>query len=219
MSQNLQAASQDNLMALQASMRYIRNPFGFNLKTSWNSEPVVFPGDGQWHGYVGPLAAHLVKHLKYAVINKLHDREVEKLRDAGQDKAVRKFHLPEGVKQKVHMAITGVADPTLSQTINDGEEDMDFSILSKEMSEITAEAHTANYAHSIAAVQAAAADQALSELNGLGEGEVGSVGGSLPMGTPVDPNAGSLPTQPVSQPQVLDVNSAPGGFAGLKELS
>lgn len=185
---------QDNLLALQNSARMIRNPFGFDFKTTWNSQEVKLPGDGNWYSFVGPLAAHVVKHLMQAVINKKHDIEVAKLRDAGQEKAARKFHLPEYFKNKVHVAITGYPDPKLGQDMGPDEYDIDFSELEKDMRTLEAEAAQAQYQVSAAPVQKAASEQAMAELGDIGAGQSGRVAGAVNMGGPVDPNAGALPT-------------------------
>jgi len=222
MPQAAYAVSPDNLLALQRSAKTIRNPFGFTLKQTWNSEPVEFPGDGKWRQYVGPLADHLVKHLKSAVLNRIHDQAVEKLRSEGLDKAARKYHVPEEIVSKVHMAITGLPDPKIGRKDEDAELlKMNLEELQKSMAQLEAEAAHANHTVSVAGIQQEAANKALSELSDLGSGQVGSVSGSFSMAKePIDPNAGSLPTQPLS-PATDNVVTPNNGaeFSGLKELS
>lgn len=128
--------STDNLLALQRSARPIRNPFGFNFETRWDGQSVVLEGDGKWHTYVGPLAAHIVRHLKMAVLYKYHDEQVERLRNAGDEKGARKYNVPIEIRNKVHLLITGEDDPELKGQEDTKQLEIDFSALQGEIKKI-----------------------------------------------------------------------------------
>ncbi len=197
---------EDNLLALQNSAKPIRNPFGFTFKTTWNSQPVELPSDGKWHTFVGRLADHIANRLWQKVTYKLHDREVSKLKIAGRDREARKFHLGDAMKNKVWMVITGQPHPKFKNGVLEAEPDMDFSELEKDMQAIDAQAILADQQTSVASVLQEASDAALRDLNMAGEGGATPQSihtqGSVNMGAPVDPNAGSLPTQAISSTDV-----------------
>lgn len=85
----------------------ICNPFGFDFTHSYNGKAVTLKGDGKTYQMVRALRDHMAKHLCSLIENRLHDEEVAKLRDAGNEKAARKYHNPKNVHDTVWAMITG----------------------------------------------------------------------------------------------------------------
>lgn len=194
----------EDLIALQKSAKPIRNPFGSDFKTTWNKVEVTLPADGKWHTFVGVLADHITRHLWMKVTYRLHDRETLKLKSAGRDRDARKFQLSDVMKNKVWMVITGQPHPKFKNgTIEpDNMDDIDFSILEKDMKEIDAQAVMAAQTTSVSEVLQQASDAALREIS-LAGGDSAHAQGSVNFGAPVDPNAGSLPVAPLASADSL----------------
>jgi len=217
---------QDNLLALQKSAKAIRNPFGTDFKCAWDGQPVVLPGDSKWRVFVGPLADHIAKRLYNLVTNAIHDREVLKLRDAGQDRAARKFSLSGAIKNKVWLAITGNSHPDYNGTEIDlsNREDMDFSVLEKDVKELNRKAEANTELTSVSHIIEQASNEALASL---GDAESATVSGSVNMGGPVAERE-NIPLQTLEQTEPINAateTSAPqpqavteDEFAELKTL-
>jgi len=199
----------DNLLAMQRSAKAIRNPFGFDFTCKWNGEPVVIPGDGNQYTFVGPLARHIIKHLKMAVLYRYHDEQVAKFKAAGKLEEARKYRNSEALVNKVHMMITGETDPTLNASREEIEKvDLDLDILRKEMSTVEAKAANSSIAHDISSVIDSANIEAAKEAEGLGEGQTASLSGQAPIGE-VAPEEPSLPTKPLEAQPVQEQPVAP----------
>lgn len=96
-----------DLVGLQKSVKTITNPFGFDFVWTWNGKAIRVPGDGAPRQVIGILRDHLAWHLYNKVRNQYHDEQVNKLREAGNEKGARKYRVPREVENKIYQMITG----------------------------------------------------------------------------------------------------------------
>lgn len=211
---------------MQRSAQKIRNPFKFDFQCKWNGETVTLPGDGDWYTFVGPLATHITRHLKMAVLNRFHDENVAKLKREDKIEDARKFRVSEAMVNHVHKMITGKDDPSLNALPEDIERaELDLSILQKDMQQVTSQAAKSSSMGDISSILNAAQveGEALAETVGEGQSASGSGQAAVP---DMSPQEEQLPTQPLENsveesPVVEETAEQPTEepeFPGLAEL-
>lgn len=203
----------DSLVELQNSYKAIRNPFGFDFVHTWNKTPLTLKGDGNWYSFLEPLAVHMIYHLSTRIANAWHDRQVSEAQAKGNEQLVKKLKgmpIPDDVRNKIHIMITGENHPRYSLSTGEIEAiEMDFSFLDKSLAQIQAEAgHAVGPQVSIDPMLARASQEALDQFNASGgTGMINGGVGAIGIAPPLDTSLGNMPVDAI--PGRMDMNTVP----------
>lgn len=198
---------QDNLLALQSTAKAIRNPFGQDFTVTWDGQKVTLKGDAEWKTFIGPLATHIAKHLYSLVLNATHDKNVRELKSSGRTAEARKYSVPSAIKNKIWLAITGTDHPDFNGVdfnATNTVDQMDFSILAKDMGDIDRIAETSPTLTNVSQIVQQASDEAVAALTGetvdgakvsRGSDNSASVRGGVALGAPTPKD--TMPLDPI----------------------